>query len=143
MVVILTIFSIVAMLAGTCGICGVYQYSKSALTGFWVCLLVCLIGFCAAGAIAIAIPLSFQNEGCLSTTYPGIGYIQNQTTLATTRFCRAAPLNCTCFINTNTSYYNTLNGLSLSHLNNYTLPISVFDCSTWIVGSYDTMLAAF
>ena len=47
-----------------------------------------MLGFAATGAVGLALPLSFQTEGCLGSSYPGIGFINNQTTLAYNRFCK-------------------------------------------------------
>lgn len=88
MVVLLTVFSFIALIAGIIGICAVFQFRKSMLTGFWVMMIVCMVGFSATAGVALAYPISFINSGCLSTSYAGNGYINNQTILAATRLCK-------------------------------------------------------
>ena len=144
MVVLLTVFSCVSLAAGCLGICAVYQYSKGMLTGFWVMMAVCLVGFAVTAAVGLSLPLTFYSEGCLSNSYPGIGYINNQTTLAINRFCKESPLNCTCYLKPNTSVYESLSPNSIANsTNNYTYPISVLECGGWMVGFYDNELAAY
>lgn len=145
MVIIFTIFSFIALFAGCMGICAVFQYSRSLMSSFWICMLVCMLGFATAAAIALAVPLYFQSGGCLGSSYAATMYINNQTTLAALRLCKASPVNCTCYLNPNGTSYTSLNSIAgLSTINNnYSLPINVFRCANWTVGVYDTTLAAF
>ena len=145
MVILLTIFSCISLLAGCIGICGVYQFSKQWMNSFLICMIVCLIGFGATAAIALAIPLYFQNGGCLGSSYAATSYLNNQTTSAALKLCKTALGNCTCYLNQNGSSYSSLNsisGLATNNLN-YTFPISVFRCPNWTIGVYDTTLSAF
>lgn len=144
----MTIFSTLALFAGCMGICAVYQYSRPLMSAFWIAMIFCLIGFAAAGAVAIAVPLFFYNGGCLGSTYASTLYINNQTAQAAQRLCRLSPINCLCYLNPNGSSYSQLNTMILANsLNtttiNYSAPVSVFQCPNWVLGTYDRTLSAF
>ena len=96
MVIILTIFSVLALLIGCFGVCAVFQLNTGMLTAFWVVLLVCIFGFGAGAAVGLATPMLFASYGCSGQVYPAVYSIANQTTLAYQRLC--VTNNCTCYI---------------------------------------------
>lgn len=144
MVILLTIFSCVILFTGAFGVCGVYQYSKRMLSTFWICIIICLIGFAAAAAIGLAIPLYFYNGGCLSSTYVPSQTLNFQNSIAYNNFCKAAG-ECRCYINPNTTGFSSLSQIIPStnyDRNNYSLAVSVFRCKNWTSGMYDSTISS-
>lgn len=145
MVILMTVFSCVSLFAGCFGICGVFQYSKQMLTTFWICMIFCLLGYAAAAAVGLAVPLYFYNGGCLGITYAPSQYLNNQTSLASVHFCKSTYGDCKCYLNPNGPAFSTLSPIfpiGSYDKNNYSYPVNVFRCQNWTIGMYDTTFSS-
>lgn len=139
MLIILTVFSALCLLAGSLGLCAVCQLNTGMLTAFWILTSICIFGFSTGAGLGLGTPLLFNSYGCTGQVYPSVPTISNQVNYANQVFCR---VGCSCYISVNGGF-NTSGIQGLNNITNIALPISVIQCPTWGVGIYDRMLGTF